>query len=594
MYASPHLIDFSCLTTLPFPTSTAANDALVVKPAASPASLTPVASRRPSLRTTPEPEPPAAPTVAGPAAARQLELQLELCSTMLACPPASLLSEPLAAVHDLSVAYALARGIVHRIHDVMALLDRPVQGAEVPSYIAKALGVLEALVAPPLSATVLVDTAAAATPTKKLKGAGTPSPAPGMSMSTSSTPGAEGSEAARRGRMHQNISGVLVFFQETSLVRLTSMLASLLLQSQNAAVTAAATPPPAALSLGLEQTPTCSPSRLTPPLASGRVQTPLSPNPSSGPGRSTFGRPPSIAAAQATPAGAVDASFFLPPNFPEVATAALRVLNRVAELDLSAFQEIAGAPDLRIEVYLIIQSLLSLTMQKMEGEREAAADRSEPRRNGAAEAGASWHSLLREVMKLTASFVLQRPSHHQSVQWGKSPTILQNLCALGTVLARRTQESKPSAPQTNGNGHGNGLASLFGGEGASASGNEDMRLLLCTLLSCCIGSERNALLLQGEYERGRGVISLKHLQEFLLSFLDTGPGASGAMPKSPAAGPAEDRMKGSGVPPGPGAASVVTAVTTCSGAAAAEIPSLATLPRDLLAAAAATLGQIRI
>eukprot|EP00899_Mesostigma_viride_P016574 jgi/Mesvir1/24918/Mv16903-RA.1 len=105
--------------------------------------------------------------------------------------------------------------------------------------------------------------------------------------------------------------------------------------------------------------------------------------------------------------------YILPSNFILVATSVLHVLNNTARMDLALVQEMLALPDLKVEFHHLVSFLLSYCTA--EWERTNRAD---------------VKALLNEVLLLVGYFSVQCPHNQAVLHWGKSPTILQKLCAV--------------------------------------------------------------------------------------------------------------------------------------------------------------------
>ncbi|MCO5606287.1 hypothetical protein L7F22_060474 [Adiantum nelumboides] len=151
------------------------------------------------------------------------------------------------------------------------------------------------------------------------------------------------------------------------------------------------------------------------------------------------------------------AAAVLPPNFEEVATCVLKVLNNLARLDLGLVQSLLAMPDLQMEFFHLVSFLLSHCTCKWRNSTDQVA------------------SLLLETLLLLGYFALLHPGNQAVLRWGKSPTILHKICDLPFAFF-----SDPSL----------------------------MPALVGTLLAVCYGSEQN-----------RDVVREELSMEMLLSLL---------------------------------------------------------------------------
>lgn len=147
--------------------------------------------------------------------------------------------QSLTNAHEASVAYAMAAGIIYRIHDLLALFDRPAVGPDgawtIPSYLLESIRVLDVLTQRPASERLdpPAGTGGGSTgssgPSSKRASYTDLGPRPPAAPQQEPLPAPGASHSTEM--LHPNVSGVLVFFHETSLVRLTSFLTTLLLQA---------------------------------------------------------------------------------------------------------------------------------------------------------------------------------------------------------------------------------------------------------------------------------------------------------------------------------------------------------------------------
>ncbi|MCO5595815.1 hypothetical protein L7F22_049865 [Adiantum nelumboides] len=151
------------------------------------------------------------------------------------------------------------------------------------------------------------------------------------------------------------------------------------------------------------------------------------------------------------------AAAVLPPNFEEVATCVLKVLNNLARLDLGLVQSLLAMPDLQMEFFHLVSFLLSHCTCKWSNSTDQVA------------------SLLLETLLLLGHFALLHPGNQAVLRWGKSPTSLHKICDLPFAFF-----SDPSL----------------------------MPALVGTLLAVCYGSEQN-----------RDVVREELSMEMLLSLL---------------------------------------------------------------------------
>lgn len=174
-------------------------------------------------------------------------------------------------------------------------------------------------------------------------------------------------------------------------------------------------------------------------------------------------------------------------------------------------QEIAGASDLKIEVYLVLHSLLALSAHHMEVRQPGDPDHT------------LWGSVLAEALRLMGMFVLDQPTHRPCILWGRSVSILQQLSALSALLAAELRGLLgPRAAARPGMGSGASRVLRMDGALDAGGGGEikaaaaaavspvataggarwdladlwplaearHLRLLMSTLVACCLDDER--------------------------------------------------------------------------------------------------------
>ncbi|XP_068081995.1 S phase cyclin A-associated protein in the endoplasmic reticulum [Anabrus simplex] len=152
----------------------------------------------------------------------------------------------------------------------------------------------------------------------------------------------------------------------------------------------------------------------------------------------------------APPRGTASPPPALPSHTVAVTAATIRLLNRVAELDLPMFQSVLGAEGISLQFRHIASYLLWYCSYDKEKE------------------------LLHEVVRVVGFFAVRNPDNQMMLQSGFMPTVLQQLCSL------------PFA--------------YFSNPALSA-------LLFPTLLACCSGNQQNRAILEQE-------VSYQLLEEF--------------------------------------------------------------------------------
>ncbi|KAL6509536.1 hypothetical protein OROGR_022846 [Orobanche gracilis] len=110
-------------------------------------------------------------------------------------------------------------------------------------------------------------------------------------------------------------------------------------------------------------------------------------------------------------------SFSVPPNFEEVATGVLKVLNNLALVDITFIQKMLARPDLKMEFFHLMGFILS----------HCTCNWGVPDDKGIG-------TLLLESLSLLGYFALFHPENQAVLRWGKSPTILHKVCDLPFVF----------------------------------------------------------------------------------------------------------------------------------------------------------------
>ncbi|CAG9460503.1 unnamed protein product [Pedinophyceae sp. YPF-701] len=256
-----------------------------------------------------------------------------------------------ATLLELTRGQLLAAGLVYRVHEVLALFESEEAATAVPAHVEATLEALEALSAPR---------------PEDLKPLPRDTPPSSWSVALS----------------------LMIFVKETHLVRLTSVLTSVLLRHQAA-----------------------------------RAETP-------GPARD--GETPSARRAGAP----------LPRNFDSVALRVLRTLNNFAILDIRAVQTLLALPDLRLEILHLLSFLLQRCCARLE---DAAGDTAGPSTPDTAPDTALNDAMLDEVLRLLGAAVLMHPGNQAMLQWGRTP-ILKQLLALPSSYAGSARGAAVALP----------------------------------------------------------------------------------------------------------------------------------------------------
>ncbi|WOL01711.1 hypothetical protein Cni_G10428 [Canna indica] len=110
------------------------------------------------------------------------------------------------------------------------------------------------------------------------------------------------------------------------------------------------------------------------------------------------------------------ASYILPSNFEEVATGVLKVLNNLANLDISTLQSMLVRSDLKVEFFHLMSFLLTHCTNKWKAANDQVG------------------LLLLESLLLLGYFSLFHHENQAVLRWGKSPTILHKVCDLPFVF----------------------------------------------------------------------------------------------------------------------------------------------------------------
>lgn len=100
---------------------------------------------------------------------------------------------------------------------------------------------------------------------------------------------------------------------------------------------------------------------------------------------------------------------------------AIRILNNVALLDISMFQESLGCAENKLVFFHLVYQLLSFCTCSE------------------TDYGEKGNLLLNELILLIGLYTLQNKKNQEVMNWGKSPAILQQLCTLPFVYFSDTK-----------------------------------------------------------------------------------------------------------------------------------------------------------
>ncbi|XP_042470368.1 uncharacterized protein LOC122052750 isoform X1 [Zingiber officinale] len=109
-------------------------------------------------------------------------------------------------------------------------------------------------------------------------------------------------------------------------------------------------------------------------------------------------------------------SYILPSNFEEAATGVLKVLNNMANLNISTLQSMLARSDLKVEFFHLMSFLLTHCTNKWKAANDQVG------------------LLLLESLLLLGYFSLFHCENQAVLRWGKSPTILHKICDLPFVF----------------------------------------------------------------------------------------------------------------------------------------------------------------